>query len=270
LQDNSLGSITRRYKGIIVKIVNEGENVKSFYVRTSGLPWVIPGQFVMVWLPGFEEIPLSPSMCENNMLRLTIAAVGKTTQAFHRLKVGSLIVIRGPYGKGFTLTYRHPLLIGGGYGIAPLVHYVRTVVNMGSKPEIAIGGRSRSHLYHIEELLNLNIKVYPYTEDGSYGVKGLVTDVLDHVNVREYDAILACGPEKMLYKVYEKLKGKEIPVELSLERYIKCGIGLCGSCSLGGLLICKEGPVFSIDKLEGTEFGLWRRDESGGKIPIDG
>lgn len=273
MKNNSLGKVLNRYCGRVIRVSSVGEGVKSIILSVEDLPRISPGQFVMAWIPGFEEIPLSPSFQEGRILRLTVAAVGSTSQEFHKLKVRDRVLVRGPYGRGFTLTYKKPLIIGGGYGIAPLLYTAYKYVKNSVKPEVVIGGKTRNHLYHLSELENLGLKVYPYTEDGSFGFKGVATDYLVEAELSKYDAILACGPEKMMYNIYRVLEEKNVlelfNVEFSLERIIKCGVGICGSCSIGGYLVCRDGPVFKIEELKGTEFGYWMRGWSGERVEID-
>ena len=105
------------------------------------------------------------------------------------------------------------------------------------------------------------------TEDGSRGIKGIITAGIDSVNLSEYSMIYVCGPERMLYAVYKNIEGKTENAEFSLERSMKCGIGLCDSCSVDGLEICRDGPTFTIKQVsEMEEFGKTRLDRSGKRI----
>ena len=273
LSSSLLSSSLRRYPARVLLVSSEGEGVKSLLLSVPELPEVTPGQFVMAWLPGYEEIPISPSLQDGSVLRLTIAAVGPTSRAFHRLSCGSRVFVRGPYGKGFALHgLKRPLLVAGGYGIAPLAYAVRHLLRNGAKPVIAVGGRTSKHVYLVDELASLGeTEVYVYTEDGSAGKKGLVVDFLVEHDLGGFDGILACGPERMLYETYKivKRKGVSVKVQFSVERIIKCGIGICGSCSLGSKLVCRDGPVFLLEELEKTEFGFWSRDFCGRIVPVD-
>ena len=273
LSGNSLSSSLRRYPARVLLVSSEGENVKSLLLSVPGLPEVVPGQFVMAWLPGHEEIPVSPSLQEGEILRLTIAAVGPTSRAFHKLGCGGRVLVRGPYGRGFVLHgLKRPLLMAGGYGIAPLAYAARRLLRNNSRPVIAIGGKTSRHVYLVDELVSLgSTEVYVYTEDGSAGRKGLVTSFLVEHDLSDIDGILACGPERMLYEIYKFVKrhGFAVKVQLSTERIIRCGIGVCGSCCLGSKLVCRDGPVFSLEELERTEFGRWSRDFSGRIVPVD-
>ncbi len=256
-------------RGRIVKVINEAESIKSFILKVN-IDKVIPGQFVMVWVPGFEEIPLSPSLHENSYLRLTVAAVGATTEKIHEMNVGDSLYIRGPYGRGFNLNLRGKyLLVAGGYGAAPIIYALKELREKGKSATYAIGAKTSSKLLFVSEARSIGAKVLITTEDGSEGVKGLITDVIKDI-IEEYDNVLACGPEKMLYKIMNMCLRANVKCQLSIERYIKCGLGICGSCALDpkGLLVCKDGPVFYAEELIGTDFGKYYSLPSGAKIIV--
>ena len=255
--------------GKVVRVTDEAEDIKSFYIKVK-MEESYPGQFVMVWLPGFEEIPLSPSLHEQKILRLTVAAVGSTTRKMHGLNIGDRVFIRGPYGRGFNINHKGKyLLIAGGYGAAPLIYALRKLREAGKHVAYAIGAKTSSKLLFVNEAKNLGAKVYIATDDGSRGFKGYVTEMVQEI-IENYDNILACGPEKMLYRVMEMCLKTNVKCQLSIERYIKCGIGICGSCALDpkGLLVCKDGPVFYVEELVGTDFGKYYTLPSGTKKPI--
>lgn len=258
-----------RYPAKVIKVVRESPRVKSLYLRVNLPTKVVPGQFVMVWLPTHEEIPLSPSLHNGELLRLTVAARGETTEALHRLGVGDLLLIRGPYGRGFNLGFRDFIFIGGGYGVAPLIYALHEVSGVSGRKTYLVGAKTRSELLFINEARELGADVVVATEDGSLGVKGLVTDLLSTVNLSNYDTLLTCGPEAMMKRIYDYLRseGIKIHAQFSLERFIKCGVGICGSCAINGLRVCRDGPVFTMEELEGTEFGTYVRDECGRRLP---
>ncbi len=259
-----------RYPAKIVNIVHESQRVKSFYLDLGFGLDVKPGQYVMVWLPGYEEIPISVSLQEEDIIRLTIACVGDTTKAIHNLTIGDRLIIRGPYGRPFKLTSGNIILLGGGYGVAPLIFALHKVSNLKGKKLFVTGARTNGELLFIDEAKKLGAQVIVTTEDGSAGYRGVVTDILDSIPFNEYECILVCGPEAMMKKVYNYILENKIDInaQFSLERYIKCGLGVCGSCVLDGLRVCRDGPVFTLDELKGTSFGLYRRDSSGRKISI--
>lgn len=265
----SLDSYTRK-PAKIIKIVEESPTVKSFYLKVNLPVKVRPGQFVMVWLPGYEEIPISPSLHEDDILRLTIAAKGETTKAIHKLNEGDKLIIRGPYGKGFNLTFKNYILIGGGYGVAPLIYALHEISKRNGNTLYVVGAKNRKEILFLNEAKRLGAKILVSTEDGSLGYKGLVADLLNFIDFVKYDTLLTCGPEGMMKRIYDYLKTRSINIhaQFSLERYIKCGIGICGSCVLNGLRVCCDGPVFTMDELENTDFGFYTRDPSGKRIPL--
>ncbi len=257
-------------KAEIVKVVKEAEGIKSLLLETS-IEKPIPGQFVMVWVPGFEEIPISPSMYERNVLRLTVATVGETTRKIHSLKPGERLFIRGPYGRGFNLDEKgNFLLIAGGYGAAPIIYALHELRKKGKNVAYIIGARSKDKLLFVSEARKFNAEVYIATDDGSLGFKGSAVEVAEKL-IAKYDNVLACGPERMLYKIMLKCLELGVKCQISIERYIKCGIGICGSCVLDpkGLRVCSDGPVFYAEELANTEFGKYYTYPPGIKKPIE-
>jgi len=257
-------------KAEIVEDVEEAEGIKSLLLETS-IKKPVPGQFVMVWVPGFEEIPISPSMYERNVLRLTVAAVGETTRKIHSLKPGERLFIRGPYGRGFNLDEKgNFLLVAGGYGAAPIIYALHELRKKGKNVAYVIGARSKDKLLFVGEAKKFNAEVYIATDDGSLGFKGSAVEVAEKL-IAKYDNVLACGPERMLYKIMLKCLELGVKCQISIERYIKCGIGICGSCVLDpkGLRVCSEGPVFYAEELANTEFGKYYTYPPGIKKPTE-
>lgn len=232
---------------------------ENAYVRTLLLDGSLPaqpGQFVMVWLPGIDERPFSLASAEP--ASLMVAAVGPFSRALHALRPGDLLWLRGPLGRGFQLppvarTGQPALLIAGGYGIAPL-HFLAEQLLAAGYPLIAIiGGRSKDHLLRVEPFRELASVLWLTTEDGSAGLRGMVTDALKPAlaALGSQPAMLyACGPSAMLRAVATFAQVKGLPMQLSWEARMRCGIGLCGSCQIGeGWLVCADGPVFPFDPL---------------------
>lgn len=211
-----------------------------------------PGQFVMGWLPRLDEKPFS--LAGVNPLKLMIAAVGPFSEAVHRLQVGDKLWIRGPLGKGYQLPAKsggRVILVGGGYGSAPLHFLARQVMAAGFAVDVIIGARTAADLLLADEFEALGARVWLTTEDSSAGITGRVTDALPKVmaaGAGKPSALYACGPTGML-KALAAWCGKEsIPAQLSWEAHMRCGIGLCGSCEAGdGWLTCQDGPVFHFD-----------------------
>ncbi|MBC7114290.1 MAG: dihydroorotate dehydrogenase electron transfer subunit, partial [Archaeoglobi archaeon] len=226
-------------------------------------PWLrgsIPGQFVMVWIPDAGERPMSLSS-ENS---ISVKRVGRFSSRLHELEEGELIGIRGPYGRGFEILDGPSLLISGGMGVAPLSFLAEKLDDFVA----LIGAKSRDEIVLLRKFSKGETLIS--TEDGSEGIRGVVTDLLREVDPKEFSSIYACGPDGMLRKILDIAKELNIleRLQLSVERYFKCGIGVCGSCVLdpSGVRVCREGPVFRGDEIFESEIGRYRRDASGRRI----
>lgn len=205
-----------------------------------------PGQFVMAWIPGVGEKPFS--LASNAPLTLAVRKVGKFTSALFELGEGDEIQVRGPYGKAFPVPDDQVILVGGGTGAAPLAFYAEKAVLEGREPLVFIGGKTGSQLL-FKKLFNAYAQLAAATEDGSYGEKGLVTDVLQkRLSDGELDGsyFINCGPEGMMVAAVavESEHTEEEMIYSSVERYMKCGVGICGSCSFDGYRSCVDGPAF--------------------------
>lgn len=223
-------------------VQTENYRIRTFILDTA-LPHAQPGQFVMVWLPGHEEAPFS--LAYHHPLTLTIAAVGPFTHALHRLQPGDTLWVRGPYGRGFTLENgARPLLVGGGYGVAPLAFLAETLLAQGQQPHAFIGARTADDVIGVARFEALGVPVTITTEDGSRGRRGLVTEaVAETLAAGEGDAIYGVGPHGMLHALAALAQAQHVPAQLSWEAYMGCAIGLCGMCEHDGALLCVEGPV---------------------------
>jgi len=208
----------------------------------------------MVWLPDHEDKPFS--LADANPVSLTIAAVGSFTRLLHQLQVGDSIWVRGPFGNSFQLPIKttpatHLLLIGGGYGVAPMLYLTKRALAIGHQVSMIIGARTQTDLLLVEAFKSLNIPIWLTTEDGSVGQQGLVTDAISNVMTDSQvkpKEIFACGPTGMLEAIADRGKFENINIQLAWEAHMRCGLGLCGSCELGqGWLTCLDGPVFSFD-----------------------
>ncbi len=205
----------------------------------------VPGQFVMAWLPGLDEKPFSLS--GSTPLALTVDRVGPFTTAMHGLTAGDRIWLRGPFGQGFTLCQGPLLIISGGCGAAPLL-YLAQVARQGGRQVLAVlGARTASGLIFPGPLAEMGCSVTVATDDGSAGTKGTAIDVASSIlqqGTARVDTLYACGPEAMLQAAYRLAQLRGLPRQLSYEAYMRCGIGVCGSCARGGCLVCRDGPVF--------------------------
>ncbi len=238
----------------------EAFNIKTIRFKLENR--VSAGQFVMVWIPGIREIPMSLSYT-GDLKGITFKVVGKGTEALAKLNEGSRIWVRGPYGLGYKKEDGHALAIAGGTGISSLAPFIETVQNI----DLLIGARSKKDLYFIDRLKGVTKNIYITTEDGSVGEKGILTDLLPHLlKNNKYTKIYTCGPERMIRAI---LNLTELRVSASLERYMKCGIGICDSCTINGYRVCVDGPVFEDQQLRNmTELGEYTREKSGLKVKL--
>ncbi len=271
-----------RIKNNVIRIVEildvkpENPNVKTIFFRDDLCSSAEPGQFIMVWIPGIDEIPLSLSSARSDgFSSITVAEVGEATRALNSLKAGDLIGVRGPFGIGFKLIGEKALIIGGGTGMAPLMLLINKLVENNFEITVVEGAKSKDNLVFLNSLKRLSeskrIEVFFTTEDGSYGVKGLTTDLAESLLQRKkFDAFYACGPEKMIRRAYELANLYSTDFQASLERYMRCAIGICGSCALGKYRVCRDGPVFKMEEIREIEkyLGKYRYDEKGRRIPI--
>lgn len=226
----------------ITKVIEENAQVRTFVLEA--VVEADPGQFIMVWLPRVDEKPFS--LVDADPVTLTVARVGPFTERLHRLRIDDKIWFRGPLGQGFELRGKRLLLIGGGCGVAPLAFLAQRAVGSGRQVTAVIGAWCGDDLVFPQRFAALGCSVVLATEDGSAGVRGLATDVAESLLERgEADAVYACGPEAMLDRVLELCRGHGLPCQLSLERYMRCGLGVCGSCQREGMLVCRDGPVFA-------------------------
>ncbi len=245
----------------IKEIIIENAYTQTF-VLDDAIERATPGQFIMLWLPGIDEKPLA--LVARDPLTITVAAVGPFSRALHEKKMGEQVGWRGPFGRGFDLNGDGiTLLIGGGYGVAAL-YFAATELQKQNRTVIAaIGGRTSQDLLYENRMREIGVQVETATEDGSRGTPGFVTDAA-RPHLARVSNILACGPEAMLVAIMREALQKNIPAQLAVERYMKCGFGICGQCTLSGKLVCQDGPVFTAKELaQLPEFGRVHRDASG-------
>jgi len=263
----------------VLQVVREFGQTVTIYFRDELCASAQPGQFVMVYVPGLEEVPMSLSTIRpDGLASITVRAVGPTTRALASLVPGAKLGLRGPFGRGFTLEpgVEKPLLIGAGTGAAPILPLAELMAKAGLKPTLLLAAKTEGELLFLNRakgaLGPCGVKIA--TEDGSLGSRGLATDLAERLLATgEFDALYACGREPMLVKLLDlALQAGLKHVQLSLERLVKCGMGLCGHCSIGPYRVCKDGPVFDLEMLTHpavrAELGRWWRDEHGSRIPV--
>lgn len=228
----------------------------------SPLPPMLPGQFVEVRVDGsastFLRRPISINFVDRstNQLWLLVATVGEGTRQLAKLKAGDTLNCVLPLGNGFTIPREKNegskiLLTGGGVGVAPLLYLGKTLKELGLEPTFLLGARSAKDLLMLSEFEKYG-RVLVTTEDGSMGEKGFVTNhsVLQQ---EHFDFVQVCGPTPMMKAVARYARQKGIECEVSLENLMACGLGACLCCvektTEGNLCVCKDGPVFNINRL---------------------
>ncbi len=228
-----------------------------------------PGQFVMVWVPGVDEFPMSVSYT-GDRCGITYQIIGDGTKALALKKPGDKLGMRGPYGKGFSIAGKRLLFVAGGAGMAPLAPLVETASARGATVDIVLGARTRQELLFESRAAVAGARMHVSTDDGSIGFKGLATELAQIVvSKNSFDCMYACGPEKMLVKLLTIATEKGIPMQASLERLMKCGIGICDSCAIDGAQVCRDGPVFGEKDLRRfQELGKSKLDPAGRKVPV--
>jgi dihydroorotate dehydrogenase electron transfer subunit len=250
----------------ITGIVDEARDVKTFMLDKEVR--AMPGQFVMVWIPDVGEKPFSLAYSDGN-LGITALLRGPFTKKLHEMKVGELLGIRGPYGRGFEINGNKLLLVGGGVGMPPLAALADKARADGKDVTVIVGARTKSSHLFLERMEKAGARVLTCTDDGSCGTKGLTIDVLGELLKKEtFDECFTCGPEIMMQGVMQITGKSKIPTQASIERYFKCGIGVCSHCTIDytGARVCMEGPVFTDKDLENGEFGKYSRDATGRRV----
>ena len=257
---------------VIEEVIEESPSVKTIVFNDRLSSNAKPAQFLMVWIPRKEELPMSVMISnKKDHAAITIRKHGFGSTSLFEKKQNDLIGIRGPYGNYFNVSksLKNPILIGGGTGLVPLMRLATVLSKMQRRCTIIMGAQTQKEILFkvlIEEILSkISTNIIVTTEDGSYGVKGMVTDALKYILKKEkFDMIYTCGPELMMKSIYNLSIPYSIPIQASLERYMKCGIGICASCCINDKLVCKDGTVFNESQLsELSEFGKVFRDKSG-------
>ena len=247
--------------------VTSAEQLSERYLLLSAtnpagpLPEMSPGQFAQLRIDDSKEtflrrpISLHHVDYEHNEVSFLIQKVGKGTASLWEKRPGSTLNAILPLGNGFTMPKslnQRFLLVGGGVGIAPLLFMGEAMQKMGVRPTFLLGARSKSDLVLLDKYRACG-DVYVTTEDGSEGEKGFVTQH-SILQKEKFDSIAVCGPKPMMMAMACYAKRAETQCEVSLENMMACGLGACLCCveetKDGNVCVCKEGPVFNIDKLK--------------------
>ena len=222
-----------------------------FRMRLKGDTTAItaPGQFVNIQLQGlFLRRPISVCDVEGDTLTIIYKVVGKGTEAMSKMESGALDILTG-LGNGYDLEVsgEHPVLLGGGVGVPPMYLLCKKLLAQGKKPTVILGFNKKEEVFYEAEFRALGCDVLVTTVDGSYGIKGFVTDALKDL---EYTYFYTCGPEPMLKAVY---RASVTSGQMSFEERMGCGFGACMGCSCKTLTgykrICKDGPVMRKEEI---------------------
>ena len=249
----------------LLDIVDETHDTRTYRFRAD--LDAKPGQFVMVWIPHHDELPMALSYL-GDPKGITIREYGDATEAFAlESRRGDLVGIRGPYGNNFAIEGKRALAVAGGVGMASVIAAIEAYADAGIETETAFGARTRGELTFLDRAKRRG-HVHVATDDGSFGYHGFVTEVAQKLfDGGGFDMVLTCGPETMMKKVVDAANERGIPVQASLERYMKCGIGICDACAFDESLVCYDGPIFWGEELaKSRDFGRWRRNISGQRV----
>lgn len=203
-----------------------------------------PGQFVNIKLEGhYLRRPISVCDCEDGLLTILYKVVGKGTEQMSAMKTGDKLDLLTGLGNGYDLSVAgdKPLMIGGGVGVPPMYMPAKMLRKAGKKVSVILGFNTKDEVFYEDEFRALGCDVTVTTVDGSYGVKGFVTNAMEDI---DYSYFFTCGPEPMLKAVYNNSKTSG---QFSFEERMGCGFGACMGCSCktvtGNKRICREGPV---------------------------
>ena len=258
-----------RNKTEIVKIesiIDHSPEIKSFLIRNERIAKAYrPGMFVIIWLPDIDFLPMSISNIEGNVIEITVQKIGEGTKKLFEMRKDDSIGIRGPFGNYWNYEDANNILIvGGGMGIAALTSLIEPLKQNKKNVIVTIGATDKTSLIFTDRLLELIPNTMCSTDDGSVGKKCFVTETIEDILANNsIDLIITCGPEVMIKIVSEIAELKNIKMQASLERKMKCGIELCGSCCVGknnDVSVCKKGPIFSSTDLKSfPQFGTYSK-----------
>ena len=208
-----------------------------------------PGQFINIQLDGlYLRRPISVCDCDETAVTIIYKVVGKGTEQMSKMAVGESLDVLTGLGNGYDLSLSgdKPVLLGGGVGVPPLYMLAKKLVAQGKKVSVILGFNTQSEVFYEQEFKDLGCDVTVTTVDGSYGVKGFVTNAYPN----DYTYFYTCGPEPMLKAIYKTSKTSG---QLSFEERMGCGFGACMGCSCktiaGYKRICKDGPVMQKEEI---------------------
>jgi len=269
-------NIYRPIKAEVLDVITESPTIKTVRLKPAEELTFETGQFIELTVPGVGEAPFTPSSrpAVRDLMEVTIMKVGKVTEVVHKLEKGAVVGLRGPYGDGYPLDDfkgREILVFGGGVGLAPLRSLMYALFDrIGDFKRIYFryGAKTPEDIIYKEEVKtwsqrkDLNFRITVDKGDDKWkGHVGLVTTILDDMKV-DFDSAVAvvCGPPVMMkfgtFKLLE-LGFKDENIFLSMEKNMSCGLGKCGHCRIGPYYACKDGPVFTYDKIKDLH-DIWK------------
>ncbi|MFH1552311.1 MAG: FAD/NAD(P)-binding protein [Candidatus Omnitrophota bacterium] len=253
----------------VLDVITETPNIKTLRLKPEEPISFVAGQFIELTVPGIGEAPFTPSSnpIVKDIMEVTIMKVGKVTEKVHALKKSDIVGLRGPYGAGYPLDHfkgKEVLVLGGGVGLAPLRSLMYALferIGDFKKVYFRYGAKTPKDIIFEDEIKqwagrkDLDFRLTVDAGDEKWkGHVGLVTTILDGMAINSDKGIaVVCGPPIMMkfatFKLLE-LGFKEENIYLSMEKNMSCGIGKCGHCRVGTYYACKDGPVFTYDKIK--------------------
>jgi dihydroorotate dehydrogenase electron transfer subunit len=240
---------------------NREEASELATLRLESRMAIQPGQFAMLWVPGLDEKPYTVSGVAPGEIAVTVRKRGAFSGRLLELKPGDRVGVRGPYGRGYRPRSRG-ILVAGGCGLATLA----PLKEMLPETPLIFGAKTESELFFLKRFPDMLL----CTDDGSAGERCFPTDLLrPRLERGEAEVVYTCGPEVMMRAVFGLCEEFAVECQACLERYMKCGFGVCGQCACGDRLVCLDGPVFLSDDLRRmNEFGKTARLKSGKSVSI--
>ena len=208
-----------------------------------------PGQFINIALDGkYLRRPISVCDYDEDCITIIYKVVGEGTEQMSALKIGTVLDVLTGLGNGYDISKStKPLLIGGGVGVPPMYNLAKTLIANGQVPTVILGFNTADEVFYEQEFKTLGCDTFVTTADGSYGIKGFVTDALDGI---DFDYFYTCGPLPMFKAIYNAV---DKDGQFSFEERMGCGFGACMGCSCktkyGNKRICKDGPVLEKEEI---------------------
>ena len=253
----------------VLEVIPETPTIKTLRLEPKEQITSVTGQFIELTIPGVGEAPFTPSSRPSvkDMLEVTVMKAGKVTGKIHELKKGDIVGLRGPFGQGYPLDKfkeKEILVLGGGVGLAPLrslLYVLFDRINDFKRIYFRYGARTPEDIVYKEEIKlwsgrdDLDFQITVDTGDKEWKDHvGVVTTILDGMGIDCSKALtIVCGPPVMMkFSTLEliELGFEDRDIYLSMEKNMSCGIGKCGHCRLGTYYACKDGPVFTYDRIK--------------------